>query len=225
MDEYEQLHAQSIGDPEAFWAMQAAELTWQKPWHTVLDWENPPFAKWFDGGKINAAENCLDRHVDAGRGDEVAIYWVGEPGDTRNITYSELLGETCRFANAMIARGIKPGDRILIYMPMVLEAAIAMLACARIGAVHSVVFGGFSATSIKDRLEDSKATAIITADGGWRRGSVVPLKANVDEALENYDAVETVFVLKRCENEIKMTEGRDAWWHEVIADVSDYCPK
>jgi len=224
MDEYEQLHAQSIGDPEAFWAMQAAELTWQKPWHTVLDWENAPFAKWFDGGKINAAENCLDRHVDAGRGDEVAIYWVGEPGDTRNITYSELLGETCRFANAMIARGIKPGDRILIYMPMVPEAAIAMLACARIGAVHSVVFGGFSATSIKDRLEDSKATAIITADGGWRRGSVVPLKANVDEALENFDAVETVFVLKRCENEIKMTEGRDAWWHEVIADVSDYCP-
>lgn len=224
MEEYETLHAQSIADPEAFWADQASALAWQKPWDTVLDWSDAPFAKWFDGGKINAAENCLDRHIAAGKGDDIAIHWVGEPGDTRDVTFSELLTDTCRFANALKARGIKPGDRVLIYMPMVPEAAVAMLACARIGAVHSVVFGGFSATSIKDRLADSEATAIITADGGWRRGSVVPLKANVDEALESYAAVESVFVLKRCENDINMTDGRDVWWHEVTADVSDDCP-
>lgn len=224
IEEYETLHAQSIADPEAFWADQASALAWQKPWDTVLDWSDAPFAKWFDGGKINAAENCLDRHIAAGKGDDIAIHWVGEPGDTRDVTFSELLTDTCRFANALKARGIKPGDRVLIYMPMVPEAAVAMLACARIGAVHSVVFGGFSATSIKDRLADSEATAIITADGGWRRGSVVPLKANVDEALESYAAVESVFVLKRCENDINMTDGRDVWWHEVTADVSDDCP-
>ena len=224
MEEYQTLHAQSIADPEAFWADQASSLTWQKKWDRVLDWSNAPFARWFDGGRINAAENCLDRHVAAGKGDDIAIHWVGEPGDTRDMTFSELLTDTCRFANALKARGVKPGDRVLIYMPMVPEAAVAMLACARIGAVHSVVFGGFSATSIKDRLADSEATAIITADGGWRRGSIVPLKANVDEALETYDAVESVFVLQRCENEIDMADGRDVWWHEVTADVSDDCP-
>lgn len=224
MDEYDALHKRSIEDPESWWSEQAKSLSWQKKWDTVLDWSDAPFAKWFDGGKINASENCLDRHVRDGKGDKVAIHFVGEPGDKRDITFSELLADTCRFANALTARGIKAGDRVLIYMPMVPEAAVAMLACARIGAIHSVVFGGFSATSIKDRLEDSEATAIITADGGWRRGSVVPLKANVDDALAIYKGVETVFVLKRCENEVTMAEGRDVWWHDEVDGLSDECP-
>ncbi|MDA7922230.1 acetate--CoA ligase [Verrucomicrobiales bacterium] len=224
MEEYDALHKRSIEDPDSWWAEQAENLTWQKKWDSVLDWSDAPFAKWFDGGKINASENCLDRHVRDGRGDQVAIHFVGEPGDKRDITFSELLADTSRFANALKARGIKAGDRVLIYMPMVPEAAVAMLACARIGAVHSVVFGGFSATSIKDRLEDSEATAVITADGGWRRGGVVPLKANVDEALADYEGVDTVFVLKRCENEITMAEGRDVWWHDEVDGISDDCP-
>ncbi|MEC5128473.1 acetate--CoA ligase [Verrucomicrobiales bacterium BCK34] len=224
LEEYDALHKRSVEDPDAWWSGQAENLSWQKKWDTVLDWSDAPFAKWFDGGKINASENCLDRHVRDGKGDQVAIHWVGEPGDKRDITFSELLADTCRFANALKARGIKEGDRVLIYMPMVPEAAVAMLACARIGAVHSVVFGGFSATSIKDRLEDSEATAVITADGGWRRGGVVPLKANVDEALDAYEGVETVFVLKRCDNEVTMAEGRDVWWHDEVEGVSDECP-
>jgi acetyl-CoA synthetase len=224
LEEYEAIHKRSIEDPEGWWSEQASTLTWQKPWDTVLDWSDAPFARWFDGGKLNASENCLDRHVAAGNGDKVAIHWVGEPGDTRDLTYSDLLAETCRLANALKTRGIKSGDRVLVYMPMIPEAAVAMLACARIGAVHSVVFGGFSATSILDRLEDSEATAIITADGGWRRGSIVPLKANVDDALRNYDKVDTVFVVKRCENEVTMQAGRDLWWHEVTASESDSCP-
>jgi len=225
MEEYERLHRESIDNPEAFWAGQAGELlVWQKPWDTVLDWSDAPFAKWFVGGKLNAAENCLDRHVAAGKGERVAIHWVGEPGDTRSLTYAELLRDTCRFANALKARGIEAGDRVLIYMPMVPEAVVAMLACARIGAVHSVVFGGFSATSIKDRLEDSEAVAIITADGGWRRGSIVPLKENVDSALRDDERVRSVFVLKRCGNEVAMQEGRDLWWDEAEAGVADECP-
>ncbi|MBL9158427.1 MAG: acetate--CoA ligase [Verrucomicrobiales bacterium] len=224
MEEYEALHQRSLEDPEGWWSERAATLHWQKPWDQVLDWSEAPFAKWFLGGKINAAENCLDRHVAAGKGDQVAIHWVGEPGDTRDLTYAELLAETCRFANALKAQGIKAGDRVLIYMPMVPEAAVAMLACARIGAVHSVVFGGFSAMSIADRLEDSEAIAIITADGGWRRGSIVPLKENVDSALASYGKVETVFVLKRCGNEVTMKAGRDIWWHEATAQVSADCP-
>ncbi|MEM9016052.1 MAG: acetate--CoA ligase [Verrucomicrobiota bacterium] len=225
MEEYEAMHRESIEDSEGFWAGQAAELlTWQQPWDEVLDWSEAPFAKWFVGGKINASENCLDRHVRAGKGDEIAIHWVGEPGDKRDVTFSELLAETSQFANALKNQGINPGDRVLIYMPMVPEAAVAMLACARIGAVHSVVFGGFSATSIKDRLEDSEATAVITADGGWRRGGIVALKDNVDEALESYSGVDTVIVLKRCENEVAIREGRDIWWHDAIADCSNECP-
>ena len=223
LEEYEEMHRRSIEDPEGWWSEQASNLEWQNGWDSVLDWSGAPFAKWFIGGKINASENCLDRHVAAGKGDDVAIHWVGEPGDTRDVTFSELLEDTCRFANALKARGIGPGDRVLIYMPMVPEAAVAMLACARIGAVHSVVFGGFSAQSILDRLEDSEAVAVITADGGWRRGGVVPLKQNVDDALVNYDGVKSVFVLKRCENEINMTEGRDVWWHDEVADVSAEC--
>ncbi|MDB2642794.1 acetate--CoA ligase, partial [bacterium] len=202
---------------------QASNLKWQKPWDTVLDWSGAPFAKWFEGGQLNAAENCLDRHVEEGNGNRVALHFVGEPGDTRDVTYAELLADTCKFANALKSRDINKGDRVLIYMPMVPEAAVAMLACARIGAVHSVVFGGFSAQSILDRLEDSEAVAVITADGGWRRGGIVPLKANVDAALSDYEGVKTTFVLKRCENDIEMKEGRDVWWHEATADVSNEC--
>jgi len=224
MAEYEAEHKRSIDDPEGWWGEQANALTWQKPWDQVLDWSGAPFAKWFVGGELNASENCLDRHVRAGLGDKVAIHWVGEPGEVRDLSYSELLEETCRFANSLKARGIKPGDRVLIYMPMVPEAAVAMLACARIGAVHSVVFGGFSAMSIRDRLEDSEATAVITADGGWRRGAIVPLKANVDDALRTYDKVDTVVVVKRCGNEVFMEAGRDVWWHEETAGQSSGCP-
>lgn len=223
VEEYEELHQRSINDPEGWWSEQASNLKWQKPWDTVLDWSGAPFAKWFEGGQLNAAENCLDRHVEDGNGDRVALHFVGEPGDTRDVTYAELLADTCKFANALKSRGINKGDRVLIYMPMVPEAAVAMLACARIGAVHSVVFGGFSAQSILDRLEDSEAVAVITADGGWRRGGVVPLKANVDAALGDYGGVKTTFVLRRCENDVEMKEGRDVWWHEVTADVPNEC--
>ena len=223
VEEYEELHLRSINDPEGWWSEQASNLKWQKPWDTVLDWSGAPFAKWFEGGQLNAAENCLDRHVEDGNGDRVALHFVGEPGDTRDVTYAELLADTCKFANALKSRDINKGDRVLIYMPMVPEAAVAMLACARIGAVHSVVFGGFSAQSILDRLEDSEAVAVITADGGWRRGGVVPLKANVDAALGDYGGVKTTFVLRRCENDVEMKEGRDVWWHEVTADVPNEC--
>lgn len=223
VEEYEELHQRSINDPEGWWSEQASNLKWQKPWDTVLDWSGAPFAKWFEGGQLNAADNCLDRHVEDGNGDRVALHFVGEPGDTRDVTYAELLADTCKFANALKSRGINKGDRVLIYMPMVPEAAVAMLACARIGAVHSVVFGGFSAQSILDRLEDSEAVAVITADGGWRRGGVVPLKANVDAALGDYGGVKTTFVLRRCENDVEMKEGRDVWWHEVTADVPNEC--
>jgi len=223
VEEYEELHQRSINDPEGWWSEQASNLKWQKPWDTVLDWSGAPFAKWFEGGQLNAAENCLDRHVEEGNGNRVALHFVGEPGDTRDVTYAELLADTCKFANALKSRDINKGDRVLIYMPMVPEAAVAMLACARIGAVHSVVFGGFSAQSILDRLEDSEAVAVITADGGWRRGGIVPLKANVDAALSDYEGVKTTFVLRRCENDIEMKEGRDVWWHEATADVSNEC--
>jgi acetyl-CoA synthetase len=223
LDEYKKLHAESIADPETFWASMASNLTWQKKWDTVLQWERP-FAKWFDGGKINVSENCLDRHIADGKGDKIAIIWEGEPGDKRRITYSELHKEVCKLANVLKNNKVTAGDRVIIYMPMVPEAAIAMLACARIGAVHSVIFGGFSATSIKDRLEDCEARTVITADGGWRRGKVVPLKQNVDDALAQFDGVDTVLVLKRCENDVTMTDGRDKWWHDEMAAADDDCP-
>ncbi len=223
MEQYEALHRESIDDPDTFWAREASELTWQQPWNSVCNW-NPPHAEWFAGAKVNITENCLDRHIDAGKGDKVAIYWEGEPGDKVQITFSELHRAVCQFANVLKAKGIEQGDRVLVYMPMIPEATIAMLACARIGAVHSVIFGGFSADSIKDRLDDSKATAVITADGGWRRGKIVPLKANVDEALEGRDDVKSVFVLKRCSNDVTFVEGRDLWWHEETAKVDADCP-
>ncbi|MCF6312479.1 MAG: acetate--CoA ligase [Verrucomicrobiales bacterium] len=227
LEQYNQLYKESIDHPDTFWAREASELTWQKPWDKVLDWDNPPFAKWFTGAKVNISENCLDRHLDGPRKDKVAILFVGEPeDDVRKITYSELHTLVCEFANTLKKQGIKKGDRVIIYMPMVPEAAIAMLACARIGAIHSVIFGGFSAESIRDRVQDSGAIAIITADGGWRRGKVVPLKGNVDEALkgEGTEKIETVIVLKRTNNDIDMVEGRDLWWHDAIEGVSSDCP-
>ncbi len=224
MEEYRRLYDESIADPDAFWAREAAELSWRAPWHTVLEW-NCPDAKWFTGGKLNIAENCVDRHLAGPRRDKIAISWEGEPGDQRTLTYAQLHEEVCRFANVLKSRGVGVGDRVLLYLPLTPEAAIAMLACARLGAVHSVVFGGFSAESIKDRLADSGAKWIVTADGGWRRGAIVPLKKNVDHALKDgTTAVETVIVLRRTGQEIAMTEGRDVWWNEEMAKASADCP-
>ena len=220
MEDYEQLYKLSIENPDAFWAKEAAELAWRAPWSTVLEW-NCPEAKWFLGGRLNVAENCLDRHLNTPRRDKPAIVWEGEPGDKRTLTYAELHAEVCRFANVLKTHGIAAGDRVLIYLPLVPEAAVAMLACARIGAVHSVVFGGFSAESIKDRLADSGAKLIVTADGGWRRGKIVPLKANVDAALKDGDGnVGKVIVLRRTANEVAMKDGRDVWWHDETGKAS-----
>ncbi len=222
MAAYKKLYKESIDKPEKFWAKEAKELLWQKPWSKVLDWK-APFAKWFDGGKLNVCENCVDRHATGARKNKAAIIWEGEPGDRRVITYGQLHKEVCRFANVLEKNGIKKNDRVLIYMPMVPEAAIAMLACARIGAVHNVVFGGFASEAILDRLEDSGSVAVITADGGWRRGKIIPLKPAVDEALSRYTAakIKRVIVFKRTGNEIKMVSGRDSWWHEEVTEVSN----
>ncbi len=222
--EYERMYRESIDEPDKFWAREASELLWQEPWDQVLEWKCPD-ARWFLGGKLNVSENCLDRHLSGPRRDKVAIDFEGEPDDRRTLTYAQLHAEVCRFANVLKARGVGAGDRVLIYLPHVPEAAISMLACARIGAVHSVVFGGFSADSIKDRLADSGAKLIVTADGGWRRGKIVPLKANVDAALKDGDGqVEGVVVLRRAENDVTLKSGRDVWWHEAAAEVSADCP-
>ena len=219
MAEYEKLYKQSIEKPEKFWASEARELFWQKPFSKVLKWKAPD-VEWFLGGKLNVAQNCVDRHAFGPRANKAAIIWEGEPGDKRTITYSQLHREVCKFANVMLARGVKAKDRVLIYMPMIPEAAIAMLACARIGAVHNVVFGGFASEAILDRLEDSGATAVITADGGWRRGKVVSLKPAVDEALKKYNKIENIFVVRRTENEVSMMDGRDHWWHQEMETAS-----
>ncbi len=225
MAEYEKLYKHSIEKPEKFWAAEAKELVWQKPFSKVLKWKAPD-VEWFLGGKLNVAENCVDRHAFGPRANKAAIIWEGEPGDKRTITYSQLHREVCKFANVMLARGVKSKDRVLIYMPMIPEAAIAMLACARIGAVHNVVFGGFASEAILDRLEDSGATAVITADGGWRRGKVVSLKPAVDEALRKYDKIKSIFVVRRTENEVSMEQGRDHWWHEEMANAcAKHAPK
>jgi acetyl-CoA synthetase len=202
----------------------SAELVeWSQPWHTILDWQLP-FAKWFVGGSLNVSANCLDRHVAAGRGDTVAFHWEGEPGDTRTITYAALLDEVSRFANVLKSLGVSKGDRVNIYLPMIPEAAVAMLACARIGAPHSVVFGGFSAQSLADRINDAEAKVLITADGGYRRGEVFPLKPAADEALATTSTVEHVVVVKRGGNEVAMVEGRDHWYHDVMEGASADCP-
>jgi acetyl-CoA synthetase len=219
MAQYKKLWQESVDKPQLFWAREAKELSWRKPWTQVLEWKAPD-AKWFVGGQLNVCENCVDRHAAGARRNKAAILFEGEPGDRQVLTYGQLHREVCRFANVLLAKGVKAKDRVLVYMPMIPEAAIAMLACARIGAVHSVVFGGFSSESIVDRLEDSGATHVVTADGGWRRGKIVPLKANVDEALERYHGIKSVVVFKRTGHEIAMTTGRDTWWHDETAKVS-----
>ena len=202
-------------DRLAFWEKQAHALQWDAPWTTVLDWQ-PPFAKWFVGGKINASVNALDRHVNEGRGDRVAFFFEGEPGDTRTITYSQLLTEVKKTANALTELGIKDGDRVAIYMPMIPEAAIAMLACARIGAPHSVVFGGFSADALLSRIQDADAKLVITADGGYRKGAAFALKPAVDDALKGKTNVKNVLVVKRTGQETNWDNNRDVWWHEIV---------
>ncbi len=219
MTAYRELYQASIDQPEKFWADEAKELRWRKPWSKVLDWKAPD-AKWFVEGTLNVCENCVDRHAEGPRRNKAAIIFEGEPGDKRVITYGQLQKDVCRFANVLEKSGVKALDRVLIYMPMVPEAVVAMLACARIGAIHNVVFGGFASESIVDRLDDSGAKVIVTADGGWRRGKVVPLKPVVDEALKKYGHAERVIVLNRCGNEVAMDSDRDVWWHDEVASVS-----
>ena len=218
-------HDEAAADYEAFWARQARELlTWDEDFHTTLQW-NLPYAEWFVGGKLNLSTNCLDRHVAAGHGDRIAYFWEGEPGDTRRVTYAELLDEVSRFANVLKGFGLERGDRIAIYLPMILELPIAMLACTRIGVAHSVIFGGFSPDSIVDRCEDAEARLVITADAGYRRGAPSALKVNVDDALDiGAPSVEHVVVVNRCDTEVTMAEGRDHWWHDLMADASPDCP-
>ena len=227
--QYRKLYHESLRSPQKFWTRMAKELHWFKPWKKLLEWHEP-FAKWFIGGQINLSYNCLDRHLAGPRRNKAALIWEGEPagfgnpGETRVLTYTDLHRETCRFANVLKRNGIVKGDRIIIYLPMVPEAAIAMLACARIGATHSVVFGGFSAQALIDRIHDCQASMVITADGGFRRGQIVHLKKNVDEALEQCPSVRRVIVLRRTHNEIHIQEGRDVWWHREMEYVDADCP-
>jgi len=222
-EEYERLYRQSLDDPETFWANVASELHWFEPWQSVRDWDEP-FVRWFDGGKTNIAYNALDRQVEAGRGDKVAFYWEGEPGDRREITYREMLDEVSRLGNVLKEFGVGKGDRVVIYLPMIPEAAAAMLACARIGATHSVVFGGFSSAALRDRIGDAQAKVVITADGSFRRGKVLPLKETVDEALQESPSVEKVLVVRRAENDVTMEPGRDVWYHDLVPQASTECP-
>ena len=218
------LYDEANEDYQGFWARQAAELLhWNQEWDTICDWDLP-YSKWFVGGRLNVSYNCLDRHVEAGRGDKVAIYWEGEPGDSRVLTYAELLAETQKFANVLRSLGVERGDRVNIYLPMIPEAAVAMLACARIGAAHSVVFGGFSAQSLTDRINDAQAKVLITADGGYRRGEVFPLKAAADEAVASTPSIEHVVVVQRGGNDVEMVAGRDHWYHDLMADAAPECP-
>jgi acetyl-CoA synthetase len=209
-------YSEAAADRLAFWERQAQRLTWDKPWDQVLDWSGAPFAKWFTGGKLNASVNCVDRHVAAGRGSKVAFYWEGEPGDERVITYAELKDEVCRAANALTELGVRKGDRVAIYMPMIPETVVAMLACARLGAPHTVIFGGFSADALSTRIIDCDAHVVITADGGYRRGNASALKPAVDEALQSTPGVTAVLVVRRTGQDVAWTEGRDHWWHEVV---------
>ena len=217
------LYEEADADVEAFWARQARDLlSWYDDFDTVLSWDLP-FARWFDGGTLNVSYNCLDRHVEAGRGDKVAYHWEGEPGDTRTITYAELLDEVQRFANVLKGLGVERGDRVAIYMPMIPELPVAMLACTRIGAAHSVVFGGFSPDSIIDRVNDGEAKVVVTADGGHRRGSAAPLKPNVDAAVPSCPSVTGVVVVRRTGGDVDMVDGRDHWYHELMADAEPTC--
>jgi acetyl-CoA synthetase len=208
-------------DPVAFWEKAAERLSWETHWERALDWDNPPFAKWYVGGRLNAAYNCVDRHVEAGNGDRVAYHWVGEPeDDTRDITYAELKDMVCQAANALTDLGVETGDRVAIYMPMIPETVVAMLACARLGAPHTVVFGGFSSTALRDRIQDCDARIVITADGGYRRGAPAALKPAVDEALEQCPDVRHTLVVRRTGQDVDWTEGRDVWWHDAVDSAS-----
>ena len=209
-------------DPEGFWADQAERLQWFKRWDRVMEW-TPPWVKWFVGGTLNASYNCLDRHVEAGGGDKVAYHWEGEPGEERTITYKELLDEVCKFANALKALGVRKGERVAIYLGMVPELPVAMLACARIGAPHSVVFGGFSAEALRDRINDAEAKVLVTADGGYRRGQVVPLKVNADDAVKGCPSIEHVVTVRRTGGDHPFTPGRDQWYHELIEEQQPEC--
>jgi acetyl-CoA synthetase len=222
IQEYEKLYQQAQDDPEGFWASMAKELDWFKPWEKVLEW-NPPFAKWFVGGRTNIAHNCLDRHLTTARKNKAAIIWEGEPGDERILTYQALHREVCKFANVLKQIGVQTGDRVAIYMPMVPELPIAMLACARIGATHSVVFGGFSADALRDRINDAQAKVVVTADGGYRRGGEIPLKKAVDEAIQQTPSIEHVIVYRRTGSQVHMEAGRDHWWHELMINASEEC--
>ncbi|HEX2693335.1 MAG TPA: acetate--CoA ligase [Gemmatimonadaceae bacterium] len=229
-----EIYEKAARDPEKFWADQARELEWIKPWTKVLEWK-PPHAKWFIGGKLNVAANCIDRHLSGARRNKPALIWEGEPGDERTLTYAELHREVCRFANVLKNLGVKKGDRVAIYLPLIPEAAISMLACARIGAIHSVVFGGFSPESLRDRINDAKAKILVTADGGFRRGGVIALKKNSDNALVGTDSIEKVIVVQRARSgsdnesinqkaavpDVPMKAGRDVWWHDLMKDASD----
>ncbi len=218
------LHDRAAADPIAYWEAQARNrVTWFKEPTVLLDDSNPPFFKWFTDGELNMSYNCLDRHIEAGKGDKVAYYWEGEPGDERVITYLDLYEDVCRFANGLKSIGVGKGDRVAVYMGMVPELAVAMLACARIGAAHSVIFGGFSADAIYDRVEDAGARVLITCDGAWRRGSVVDLKVAADRAMERTDLVERCVVLRRTENDVTMKQGRDIWWHDLVDGQSAEC--
>jgi acetyl-CoA synthetase len=222
----EQIYADAANDPEAFWARLAGELEWARPWTKTLDWQ-PPHAQWFVGGQLNASANCIDRHVRSGRRNKAAIIWEGEPGDKRTLTYFDLKREVAKFANVLKTLGTKKGDRVAIYMPLVPELAIAMLACSRIGAIHSVVFGGFSAESLRDRINDAQARLLITADGGYRRGGIVQLKQVADEAVNGTNSIEHVIVYQRGSGEsipVVMQAGRDHWYHELMASASPNCP-
>ncbi len=222
--EFERMYRQSIDDPDTFWGDAAKDLLhWFEPWQQVLKWEEP-HAEWFVGGKTNVAYNCLDLQVERGLANKVAFFWEGEPGDKRTLTYGQLLEEVSRFANVLKGKGVKLGDRVAIYMPMIPEAVVAMLACARLGATHSVVFGGFSSSALADRINDAKAEVVITADGGYRRGQVLPLKPAVDEALKETPSVRSVIVVRRTDNAIDMEGGRDEWYHDLMREASDDCP-
>ena len=223
LESYRREHRRSLEDPQGFWGEVASRLLWYEPWQHVLEW-NPPFARWFAGGKTNLAANCLDRHLASARAEKTALLWEGERGETRALTYRELHRYVCRFANILLGEGVAAGDRVAIYMPMIPEIAIAMLACARIGAVHSVVFGGFSAEALRDRILDAEAKLVVTADGGFRRGAVVALKAAVDEAVRGVELVRRVIVVRHAGNAVEMLAGRDAWYHELAEGAPADCP-
>src|SRR3954467_1476081 len=214
----------ATADRLGYWEKQAPRLSWAKSWDTVVDWSNPPFAKWFVGGELNIAYNCLDRHVEAGRGDRVAYHWRGEEGEERDITYADLHRDVQKFANALKDLGVEKGDVVGIFLPMIPECAVAMLACARIGAIHNVVFGGFSAESVKERMEVSKAKVLVTADGARRKGKTAPVKEQVDEVMGGLDSLKTIVVVRRTGVDCPMTDGRDHFWDDLVDKAADECP-